>query len=245
MVCTTFMCFALLRSLMKNPRYQNERGRTKESDEIFNPAHRIFEFSTNPDRDSQLANIYFFLGGIAMNTNDFDKSRYYKERTFDLVSKICKRSQAADERLYPAYTERAISCIQDKRYEEGEADLKKALRIRKNLGNCDPRSDEVNLGWVLLAQGKLGECNALLLDSLGREKELGKDDRQSVRTGLILYVLGNLRATQRQRDESFDYHLRAYKQMQETVGAEDPNTANAAYKVAEHLIDLDQNEDVM
>jgi tetratricopeptide (TPR) repeat protein len=134
------MCFALLRSLMKNPRYQNERGRTKESDEFFNTARRVFSFSTHPDRDSQLANIYFCQGGSAMNTDDFDKSRDYKERTFDLVSKICNKSQAADERLCLAYAERAISRIQDKRYEEDEADLEKVLRIRKNLGNCDPRS---------------------------------------------------------------------------------------------------------
>ena len=198
-------CFAT--ESYENPRYQNERGRTKESDEFFNTARRIFEFSANPNQGSQLANIYFFLGGIAMNTSDFDKSRDYKERTFDLMSKICKKSQAADKRLYLAYTERAISRIQDKRYEEGEADLKNALRIRKNLGNCDPRSDEVNFGWVLLAHGKLGECNALPLDSLGREKELGKDDRQSVRTRLILYVLGNLRTTHGQRDETIGEHI--------------------------------------
>lgn len=244
-MCTTFMCLALLRSLMENPRYQNERGRTKESNELFKTARRIFEFSTDPDRISTLANIYFCLGGIAMDTNDFDKSRDYKERAFDLVSKICKESRAADERLYLAYAERAISRIQDKRYEEGEADLKKALRMRKKLGNCDPRSDEVNLGWALLAQGKLEECNTLLLDSLGRERALDKDDRQSVRTGLILSGLGNLRAMQGQRDESFDYHRKACSHMQETVGDEDPSTANAAYKVAEHLINLGQNEDAM
>lgn len=180
-----------------------------------------------------------------MDANDFDKSRDFKERTFDLVSKVCEESRAVDERLYLAYAERAISRIQDKRYEEGEADLKEALRIRKDLGNCDPRLDEVNLGWALFAQGKLEECNKLLLDCLDREKALGKDNRQSVWTGLILYVLGKLRATQVQRSESFDYHRKACNHMQETVGNEDPNTANATHKVAEHLINSGQNEDAM
>jgi hypothetical protein len=126
-----------------------------------------------------------------MDASDFDTSRFYKERSFDLVSKICKELGIADERLCLAYAERGISRIQDKRYKEGEADLKEELRMRKALGNYIPKSREANLSWALLAQGKLEECNKLLLDSLaGREKALGKDDRESVRTGLILYALG-------------------------------------------------------
>lgn len=59
-----------------------------------------------------------------MDASDFDTSRIHKERSFDLVSKICKEIGAADERLYLAYAERGISRIQDRRYEEGEVDLK-------------------------------------------------------------------------------------------------------------------------
>ena len=154
-----------------------------------------------------------------MDTSDFDKSLAYKEQSFKLVSKICEELQTADERLYLAYAERGISRIQDREYEEGEADLKEALRIRKDLGDYIPGSDEANLGWALLAQGKLEECNTLLLDSLaGREKTLGTNDRESIRTGLILYVLGNLRATQGQWDESFKYHQKAWHHMHATVG---------------------------
>lgn len=170
-----------------------------------------------------------------MDASDFDTSRIYKERSLDLVSKICKELGTADERLYLAYAERGISRIQDKRYEEGEADLKEALRMRKALGNYIPRSGEANLSWALLAQGKLEECNTLLLDSLaGREKALGKDDRESVRTGLILYALGNLHAAQNQWDESFEYHQRAWHYMRATVSERDFYTANAAHKIAEH-----------
>ncbi|KFA56294.1 hypothetical protein S40293_10339 [Stachybotrys chartarum IBT 40293] len=64
-----------------------------------------------------------------------------------------------DKRLYPVYAERGI--IQDRRYEEGEADLKAGLQIRKALGNYVPRSGEANMSYSLLAQGKLEECNSL------------------------------------------------------------------------------------
>ncbi|TVY55719.1 putative disease resistance protein [Lachnellula cervina] len=217
--------------------YQKERGRTKEFDGFFESARSICESSTHADRDSLLADIYFCLGAIAMDASDFDTSRIYKERSLNLVSKIRKELGSADERLDLAYAERGISRIQDRRYEEGEADLKEALRMRKALGNYVPRSREANLSWALLAQGKLEECNTLLLDSLaGREKALGKDDRESVRTGLILYALGNLRAAQNQWDESFEYHQRAWHHMRATVGERDFYTANAAHKIAEHLI---------
>lgn len=181
-----------------------------------------------------------------MDASDFDTSRKYKECSFNLVYKICSELGTQDERLYLAYAERGISRIQDKRYEEGEADLKEALRMRKAFGNYIPRSGEANLSWALLAQGKLEECNTLLLDSLaGREKALGKNDRESARTGLILYALGNLRAVQNQWDESFEYHQRAWHHMRATVGDKDFYTANVSHKIGEHLIRLGRNEEAM
>lgn len=179
-----------------------------------------------------------------MDASDFDASRVYKEYSLDLVSKICKELGTADERLYLAYAERGISRIQDRRYDEGEADLKEALRIRKALGNYVPRSGEVTLSWALLAQGKLEECDTLLADSLaGRERALGKDDSESVKTGLILSALGALRAAQERWDESFEYHDRAWRHMRRTVGDRDVYTARIAYKLAEHLIRLGRSEE--
>ena len=224
--------------------YQKERGRTKDFDGFFETARSICESSVHPDRDSLLADIYFCLGAISMDASDFDKSRVYKELSFALVSNICKELGTADERLYLAYAERGISRIQDKRYEEGEADLREALRIRIALGNYVPRSGEVNLSWSLLAQGKLEECDELLSETLaGRERALGKDDRESVRTGLVLYALGNLRAAQNRLDESFEFHQRAMRHMRATVGEKDFYTANVAHKIAEHLLRLGRSEE--
>lgn len=110
-----------------------------------------------------------------MDASDFDTSRIHKEGSLDLVSNICRELGIADEILYLAYAERGISRIQDRRYEEGEADLEEALQMRKALGNYIPRSGEVNRSWALLGQGKFEECSTLLLDSLaGREKAFGQ-----------------------------------------------------------------------
>ncbi|KAK2600215.1 hypothetical protein QQS21_005011 [Conoideocrella luteorostrata] len=223
--------------------YQKERGRTKQFDGFFETARRICDSSTHADRDAVLADIHFCLGAIAMDASDFNASRIHKECSFDLVSKICQELGVADERLYLAYAERGISRIQDRRYEEGETDLKKAIQMRKDLGNYIPRSGEVNLSWALLAQSKFEECGTFLLESLAeREKALGKNDKESARTGLYFYALGSLRAAQHQWDESFDYHERALRHMRETVGDKDFYTANVAHKVAEHFLRLGQSE---
>ena len=88
-----------------------------------------------------------------MDSSDFDSSRIYKEKSLDLVSKICTELGTVDDRLDLAYAERGISRIQDKRYEEGESDLKKAVQIRKALGNYIPRSGEANLSsWLILVK---------------------------------------------------------------------------------------------
>lgn len=230
----------------KSPRYQKERGRRKKFDGFFDTALEICAISQHPDRDSLLADIYFCLGSIAMDSNDFDTSRVNKERSLELCSKICDELGTTDERLYLAYAELGISRIQDERYEEGEATLKEALRIRKALGNYVPRSGEANLGFSLMAQGKLEECNTLLLESLaGRERALGKNDRESVRTGLILYALGNLRAAQGAFTESLEFHQRALDHMRATVGDKDPYTANVLHKIAEHLLRQKQGEEAM
>lgn len=181
-----------------------------------------------------------------MDTNDFETSRVYKERSFDLVAEICSRLHITDERLWLAYAERGISRVQDRRYEEGEEDLTTAMKILRSLPNYIPRSAEANLGWTLLAQGKIEECNTLLLDILaGRERALGKDDRESARTGLILYALGNLRAVQGEWDESYEFHSRAWRHMRETVGERDFYTANITHKMAEHLSRLKRYEEAM
>jgi uncharacterized protein HemY len=112
--------------------------------------------------------------------------------------------------------------------------------MRKALGNYIPRSGEVNLSWGLLAQGKLEECSLA-----GREKALGKNNRESVRTGLILYTLGNLHAAQNQWDENFEYHQKALSHMRAAVGDRDFYTANATHKIAEHLIRSGRSAEAM
>ncbi|KAF2709353.1 tetratricopeptide repeat domain-containing protein [Pleomassaria siparia CBS 279.74] len=214
--------------------YQKERGRTKDFDGFFETARSICESSTHADRDSLLADIYFCLGAIAMDASDLDKSRVYEELSLALVSKICSQLGTADERLYLAYAERGISRIQDKRYEEGEADLKEALRIRKALGNYVPRSGEVNLSWALLAQGKLEECSEVWVKMTGNPS--GQD---WFCMHLAIFVLREIGGTTVWTIISEQCAICARR----WVSGISIYTANVAHKIAEHLIRLGRSEE--
>ncbi|KAJ5927296.1 hypothetical protein N7516_009069 [Penicillium verrucosum] len=179
--------------------YQKERRQTKKFNSFFETTRSIYESSTHPDRDSLLTDIHFYLGAIAIDTSNFDISRINKEYSFNLVSKIYKELGTTDDRLYLAYAERGISRIQDRRYKEGEANLKEALRIRKDLQNYIPRAminDALEIwsvdsnahkneiarttflkGKLLSAMGKMQKASIAFRVACRLRKEITKEDR--------------------------------------------------------------------
>lgn len=136
----------------------------------------------HPDKQDLLSNIYFCLGAIAADTNDHNLSRRYKELSFQLQYGISQDTGIYSERLALAYSERSISRIQDGRLDEAVLDLKREKEIRVSLGTYVPLSREANLGLAYLLQGKLNQCEILLINSLEtRWRTLGKNDKESFR----------------------------------------------------------------
>lgn len=226
--------------------YQSERGRTRGFDGFFETAQTLCENILHDDKDDLLSNIYFCLGAIAADTNDHESSRKYKELSFNLQYNLSQELGVSGERLALAYSERSISRIQDGRIDEGIADLKREKEIRVDLGIYVPLSREANLGLAYLLKGEIDNCEKLLVDSLEtRQQVLGKNDKESFRTGRILHALGNLRAHQGKLDESYACHQKAYEQLCSTIGPCNHRTADLEHRLAEHLIRLGKNEDAI
>ena len=163
-------------------RYQSERGQTRGFDGFFELAQDICDGCDDPRKDSLLIDIHFCLGAIAADTNDHTASREHKEKSLALQKKISEELGTADERLAICYCELGISRIQDSRYDEGIAALLRGREILVSMGPYVPKSREANLGLAYMLQGKLSECETLLVESLEiREKALGKDDKESFR----------------------------------------------------------------
>ncbi|KAJ6099204.1 hypothetical protein N7467_000739 [Penicillium canescens] len=166
--CPVYHAHTLFVAIRSNvTRYQKERGRTKQFDSFFETARSICESSTHADRDSLLADIYFRLGAIAMDASDFHSSRIYKERSFDLVYKICTELGTADERIYLAYAER------------GEM-INEAL----DIWSVDPGAHKNKIACTTFLKGKLLESmgktqeSSISIRVAGRlREEITKDDR--------------------------------------------------------------------
>ena len=163
-------------------RYQSERGQTRGFDGFFTLAQDICDGCDDPRKDSLLNDIHFCLGAIAADTNDHTASREHKEKSLALQKKIFEELGTVDERLAICYCELSISRTQDRRYDEGVAALLRGRDILVSMGSYVPTSREANLGLAYMLQGRLSECETLLLESLEiREKALGKNDKESFR----------------------------------------------------------------
>ncbi|KAJ3497957.1 hypothetical protein NLG97_g1500 [Lecanicillium saksenae] len=218
--------------------YQIERGDRSKTLLSFLRATDIALKSDHPDKNATRCDIRHCLGVLAMESNDMDASRLHKEQSFEIAREICEELGVEDERLSLAYAERAIARIQDQQYDDGIADIQASIRIAKQLNrNYVPQTREANMGWALMGQGKLDECDQLLTESLAaREGALGRDDTESARTGLILAAIAALRAAQGDADESHTFYQRAWNQLRSTVGVRDSCTGRVAHKLAEHLL---------
>ena len=163
-------------------RYQSEQGQTRGFDGFFKLAQDICDGCDDPRKDSLLVDIHFCLGAIAADTNDHTASREHKEKSLALQKKLCDQLGTEDERLAICYSELSISRIQDGRYDEGIAALLRGKEILTSMGPYVPKSREANLGLAYMMQGRLSECETVLVESLkSREKALGKNDKESFR----------------------------------------------------------------
>ncbi|KAL8682882.1 MAG: hypothetical protein Q9186_001128 [Xanthomendoza sp. 1 TL-2023] len=226
--------------------YQNERGRTRDPDGFFEASLDICENSGHPNKDALLIDIHFCLGAIAADSNRHTASREHKETSFAIQTKAYEELERVDERLAMNYAELAISRVQDGRYDEGVAAFLRQQEISKSLGNYIPQSREANLGLAYMMQGKLLESETILVQSIeARQKALGKEDKESFRTGKLIYALGNLRALQGRLDESYDCHVDAWNRFLATVGNQDHRTADVGHKIAEHYLRRCQYDDAL
>ena len=69
-----------------------------------------------------------------------------------------------------------------------------------------------------------------------REAVFGQNDRVSSRTGLLYYILGNIRNSQSLVDEAYSLHHRAYLQCRQTAGESSLAALKCSQKLADHYI---------
>ncbi|KAL8836422.1 MAG: hypothetical protein Q9170_002910 [Blastenia crenularia] len=261
---TTRMLFVAL--LNEAAWYQHERGSNGEVPGLLGLSEKVCNSIEHPNKDSLLVDVNFFLGAIAADTNQHELSWRHRQASTQIQLKISQELGLADERLVVSWIEFAASGIQDRSYEraitilelaqdfrkrflvskprikmsgKGSATLQQEEDSENGLATYIPSELEAYLGLAYLMQGKLDESELVLTEALDRRQRiLGMHDVESYRTGLFLHALGNLRAAQGRMGESQWYHKEAWDHYQSTVGPQDPRSADASHKLAEHHLHM-------
>jgi len=142
--------------------------------------------------------------------------------------------------LPATYNDLAQSYAMNRLYDKALSYLDKSVELMKQLPNfkkdwlCSPYYRIAITNHCL---GKFEEAAETIEEAItDRETEFGQNDRLSSRTGLLYYILGNIRNSQGRLDEAYSLHHRAYLQCRQTAGESSLAALKCSQKLAEHYI---------
>ncbi|KAF4554654.1 Hypothetical protein D9617_4g004090 [Elsinoe fawcettii] len=189
-----------------------------------------------------LAEAHISIGGVAMENNNADTALYHCTIYKDLLEQEVQiTGQIDDQRLIVSYYDLGLSHIMKGNYEDATMWLQRGIQEAERLKDPDKVKEArslalINTGMTLYLMAEPEEAEkTLFLALLEREELHGVNDRESMKTGRILHLLGNTRQMLGDPQASLTYHQRALLHFQETTGDSHHRTGNSCYKVARHF----------
>ena len=201
-----------------------------------------YELCKESDEDctEQLALILGSKTWIAVLTKDFEAAHRHAQDRLECEEKLFARRGVVTANLAAAHNDLGAAYSMNRLPSKAFPLLFKSKALRESMPafkkehNFSPLLD---LSLAHQQQGQYGKAAECLLQALEqREATLGKNDRQSVRTGQLFYALGNVRAREGQFDESFMWHEKALLHYRATAGDNHHKTGVACFRVAEHHV---------
>lgn len=142
--------------------------------------------------------------------------------------------------LTASYNDLGQSYAMNRLYNKALSYLNRSADLMKQLPNfqkdwlCSPY---YRIAITYHGLGKFTEAAEVIAEAiLDRESEFGQNDRLSSRTGLLYYILGNIRNSQGRRDEAYSLHHRAHLQCRQTAGESSLAALKCSQKLAEHYM---------
>ena len=220
-------------------RYQFERTNPSEANPVLDLAYTICKES-DEDCTEQLALILGSKTWISILTKDFEVCHLYAQDRLECEKTLFASRKIVTANLAAAYNDLGAAYSMNRLPSKAFPLLFKSKELRESMPgfkkehNFSPLHD-LSLAYML--QGEYEKAAACLIEALeDREKALGKNDRQSVRTGQLFYALGNVRGRQGLMDESFAWHQKALVHYRATGGDSHYKTGIACFRVAEHYV---------
>ncbi|EHK24082.1 uncharacterized protein TRIVIDRAFT_67712 [Trichoderma virens Gv29-8] len=187
-------------------------------------------------------------GSAANETNSPQESLRHNLIWLSLMRerKSSDGKQIIDYELGCAYNEVGVAYAMNNMYPLAIDSFKESISTYMSI----PDYDEKWLGWPLPNIGMMYWIQGnhkLALKALHRMRNIyeaayGRDDRQSFKTGKVLYGIGNVYLSLGDLEYALGYHFRALSQWSETLGRGHHRIGDVSHKIAQDLMGLGQFE---
>ena len=129
--------------------------------------------SKREERDSLVVDIHFCLGAIAAETNDLERSDYYKKSALDKQTAVSQRLDTLDVRLTRSQSEYAIALIVKEEYDAAIELFRLSIKTDKTLGAYPYNwTAEINLGLAYILKGDFRMADEVLVAAQARREEM-------------------------------------------------------------------------
>ncbi|KAL6699331.1 hypothetical protein J3F84DRAFT_182702 [Trichoderma pleuroticola] len=226
--------------------YCFERGLPHESKPFYRLAQSICEALQQTSPSHKVAKLlresHNNQGSAANETNNPQESLHHNLTWISLMLEWISSDgqQKIDYELGCAYNEVGVAYAMNNMYSLALDSFEKSVSTYKSL----PDYDEKWLGWPLPNIGMvywIQGNHKSALEILHRMREIyetayGRDDRQSFKTGKVLYGIGNVYLSLGDLEHALEYHLRALSQWSETLGTGHHRVGDVSHKIAQDLM---------
>ncbi|KAK1749795.1 hypothetical protein QBC47DRAFT_395340 [Echria macrotheca] len=177
---------------------------------------------------------------IGLEMNEKETALYHREQNVAFREATFAKDGKLNNKLAAGYSEYGRALMTCGLFGRAAEMFEKSISIREQLPGFT-RLQLFNplrgLALVRWHEGSYEEASELLLGALrDRELAFGRDDKESCRTGELLYSLGSVRQSQGLLEESFVYHQRALLQFRSSIGDNHHLTAKACYNLSMHYL---------
>ncbi|SPO03437.1 uncharacterized protein DNG_06120 [Cephalotrichum gorgonifer] len=246
----------LVRLFQEGGAYLHERGFSFRGKPYLELALELYGKAAqkSTDHTEVLSDIYYTLGAVANEINDGPGCLHNNIILLEMRRGISAERGKPDVRLAAAHSQIGIAYMMTGKLALATEYFKQSIEIFKSLDEFHVDMlgfPAANLGLSYWMQGQLDEAEEIFANALGdREKEYGKMDKVSYKTGRILHGYGNVKASKAEAarlagdaerykllmGESQTLHEAALAQFESTLGGYHHRVADMCHKIAGHRI---------
>ncbi|KAK0727161.1 P-loop containing nucleoside triphosphate hydrolase protein [Lasiosphaeria miniovina] len=219
--------------------YHLERSNPRECLDFIKTGFKLTEVSLE-DLSFIRAELHGTRSSIGLEMNETETALYHQEENVAFREATLAKDGKLNNKLAAGYSEYRRALMACGIFTKAAEMFEKSISIREQLPGFK-RLQLFNplrgLALVRWHEGAYEEASELLLSALrDRELAFGRDDKESSRTGELLYSLGSVHQSQGRLEESFVYHQRALLQLRSSIGDNHHLTAKACYNLSMHYL---------